>query len=291
MGHGRSPRGRPNRRQEPELGRVPVRFGEAELSRDPDRPSGWLLSVNGVAQSYVDVEDPTHLEFDYVRRIGDVVDLAHPEGEPLDVLHIGGGACTVARYVAATRRGSRQLVIEADGPLVDLVREHMDLRSVPQLKVRVGDGRQETATRRDDTADLVVVDAFESALMPGPLATREYTREVRRVLRPQGTYVANLADGGGLHFARRFVATLGEVFEHVLVMAEPGVFRGRRFGNIVAAASGAELPVAELTRRTAGSAFPARCVAGQEFARNAKALSDDEPVIPPQPPPDALGRS
>ncbi|EWM13237.1 spermidine synthase [Kutzneria sp. 744] len=291
MGHGRSPRGRPNRRQEPELGRVPVRFGEAELSRDPDRPSGWLLSVNGVAQSYVDLEDPTHLEFDYVRRIGDVVDLAHPAGEPLDVLHIGGGACTVARYVAATRRGSRQLVIEADGPLVDLVREHMDLRSVPQLKVRVGDGRQETATRRDDTADLVVVDAFESALMPGPLATREYTREVRRVLRPQGTYVANLADGGGLHFARRFVATLGEVFEHVLVMAEPGVFRGRRFGNIVAAASGAELPVAELTRRTAGSAFPARCVAGQEFARNAKALSDDEPVIPPQPPPDALGRS
>lgn len=291
MGHGRSPRGRPNRRQEPELGRVPVRFGEAELSRDPDRPSGWLLSVNGVAQSYVDLEDPTHLEFDYVRRIGDVVDLAHPVGEQLDVLHIGGGACTVARYVAATRRGSRQLVIEADGPLVDLVREHMDLRSVPQLKVRVGDGRQETATRRDHTADLVVVDAFESALMPGPLATREYTREVRRVLRSQGTYVANLADGGGLNFARRFVATLGEVFEHVLVMAEPGVFRGRRFGNIVAAASGAELPVAELTRRTAGSAFPARCVAGQEFARNAKALSDDEPVIPPQPPPDALGRS
>jgi spermidine synthase len=209
----------------------------------------------------------------------------------LEVLHIGGGACTIPRYVAATRRGSRQLVIEADGPLVELVREQLDLRSVPQLKVRVGDGRRETATRRDDTADLVVVDAFESALMPGPLATLEYTREVRRVLRPQGTYVANLADGGGLRFARRFAATLGAVFEHVLVMAEPGVFRGRRFGNLVAAASNVELPTAELARRTAGSAFPARCVAGQEFARNAKPLRDDEPVIPPQPPPDALGRT
>ncbi|XIF83545.1 fused MFS/spermidine synthase [Kutzneria buriramensis] len=261
------------------------------MSRDPDRGSGWLLSVNGVAQSYVDLGDPTHLEFDYVRRIGDVVDLAHPAGVPLEVLHIGGGACTIPRYVAATRKGSRQLVIEADGPLVELVRENLDLRSVPQLKVRVGDGRRETATRRDDTADLVVVDAFESALMPGPLATLEYCREVRRVLRPQGTYVANLADGGGLRFARRFAATLVEIFEHVLVMAEPGVFRGRRFGNLVAAASAAELPYAELTRRTAGSAFPARCVPGQEFAGNARPLSDEEPVEPPQPPPDALGRT
>ena len=291
MGHGRSPRGRPNQRQAPAVTRATVRFGEAELARDPDRPSGWLLSVNGVGQSYVDLDDPTHLEFDYVRRIGDVVDLAYPAGMPLEVLHIGGGACTIPRYVAATRRGSRQLVIEADGPLVELVRAHLDLRSVPQLRVRVGDGRQETATRRDDSADLVIVDAFESALMPGPLATLEYTREVRRVLRPQGTYVANLADGGGLPFARRFAATLGRMFDNVLLLAEPGVFRGRRFGNIVAAASAADLPVGELTRRTAGSAFPARCVPGQEFARNAKPLSDDEPVIPPQPPPDALGRS
>jgi hypothetical protein len=269
---------------------VTVRFGEAELARDADRPAGWLLSVNGVAQSYVDLDDPTHLEFDYVRRIGDVIDLAPPPGVPLEVLHIGGGACTIPRYVAATRPGSRQLVIEADGPLVDLVRERLDLRSVPRLKVRVGDGRAETATRRDGSADLVVVDAFESALMPGPLATLEHTREARRVLRPAGTYVANLADGGGLHFARRFTATLGAVFPHVLLLAEPGVFRGRRFGNIVAAASAEPLPVAELTRRTAGSAFPARCVPGQEFAGNAKILSDGEPVTPPLPPPDALGR-
>jgi spermidine synthase len=225
-----------------------------------------------------------------VRRIGDAIDCVHPAGVALEVLHVGGGACTIPRYVAATRKDSRQLVIEADGPLVDLVREQLDLRSVPRLKVRVGDGRQEVATRHDDTADLVVVDAFESALMPGPLATVEFTRDVRRVLRDGGSYVANVADGGSLTFARRFAATLCAIFDHVLLMAEPGVFRGRRFGNIVAVAAAAELPVAELTRRTAGAAFPARCVPGQEFARNARALSDDEPVIPPQPPPDVLGR-
>ena len=106
----------------PVPGQYPVRFGQAELLRDLDRPNGWLLNVNGVAQSYVDLDDPTHLEFDYVRRIGDVVDCVAEQGHPLDVVHIGGGACTLPRYIAATRPGSRQLVLEADGPLVELVR-------------------------------------------------------------------------------------------------------------------------------------------------------------------------
>jgi len=156
--------------------------------------------VNGVAQSYVDLDDPEHLEFDYVRRIGDVVDLVHPAGVALDVLHIGGGACTVARYVAATRKGSRQLVIEADGPLVELVREQLDLRSVPQLKVRSATaGRRRRPGRRHGGPG--GGGRLRECAMPGPLADAGVHREVRRVLRPHGTYVANLADGGGLHFA------------------------------------------------------------------------------------------
>src|SRR5882724_13603756 len=91
-------------------GRRQVRFGTAELMRDLDRPNGWLLSVDGVAQSYVDLDDPSYLEFDYVRRIADVIDCVAPDTVPLDVLHVGGGACTVPRYIAATRAGSRQLV-------------------------------------------------------------------------------------------------------------------------------------------------------------------------------------
>ncbi|MET0136632.1 MAG: spermidine synthase-like protein, partial [Kibdelosporangium sp.] len=123
------------RRGEPGPGRHEVRFGTAELLRDLDRPGAWYLSVDGVAQSYVDLDDPTHLEFDYVRRIGDIIDCM--PGGPLQALHIGGGACTLPRYVAATRPGSRQLVLDADGPLIELVRENLDLRSVPQLRVRI----------------------------------------------------------------------------------------------------------------------------------------------------------
>jgi hypothetical protein len=67
-----------------------------------------MVFLDGHESSYVDLTDPTHLEFSYVRRIGDVLDLIRPARQPLDVLHIGGGGFTLPRYVAATRPRSRQ---------------------------------------------------------------------------------------------------------------------------------------------------------------------------------------
>ena len=61
--------------------------------------------VDGTPQSHVDLDDPTHLAFEYVRRIGHAVDLL-PEG-PVTALHLGAGALTLPRYVEATRPGSR----------------------------------------------------------------------------------------------------------------------------------------------------------------------------------------
>ena len=277
------------RKAEPVAGHYPVRFGTAELVRDAGRGNAWLLSVDGVAQSYVDLDDPAHLEFDYVRRFADVVNRLPPG--PLDALHVGGAACTLPRYVAASRPGSRQLVFDADGELVELVRTQLGLR-VPGLRVRVTDGREGLATRREDSADLVVVDAFERATLAGGLATLEATTAIAGILRAPGVYLANITDGSGLPFARRFLATLLSVFPEVLLLADPGVLRGRRFGNPVLAASATELPTAEIARRTASAAFPARCVHGAELrklAGRATPITDADAPPPPKPPDDVLG--
>ncbi|GAB3885256.1 fused MFS/spermidine synthase [Kibdelosporangium lantanae] len=247
--------------------------------RDLDRPNGWLLSVDGVAQSYVDLDDPTYLDFEYVRRMGDIVD-GLPPG-PLRALHVGGGACTLPRYVAATRPGSRQLVFDLDADLIDFVRDNLDLRAVPHLKVRIADGRDGLATRVDDSADLVVLDAFERAVMPGGLATLEFTQDVARVLRPGGTYVVNISDGPGLRFAKRVAATIAAVFPTVLLLADPAVLRGRRFGNLVLAAG--EVP--ELPRQT--TPFPARVVSGdalRSLIGKAAPITDASPALSPVPP-------
>ncbi|GAA0389929.1 fused MFS/spermidine synthase [Microbispora corallina] len=265
-------------------------FGEVELLHDLDRADGWMLSMGGVPQSYVDLDDPTYLDFSYVRLMAEVIDCL-PEG-PLDAVHVGGGACTIPRYVSATRPGSRHIVIEPDAGLVQLVRDQLDLKSVPRLKVRVTDGRAGAAALADASADLFVLDAFSGATMPVELATAQYMAEISRVLRPGGTLLINVADGKGLPFAKRVAATVEETFAHAALLAEPGILRGRRFGNVVLTASPAELPVGPLTRRAAGGLTQARCVAGDDLTKlvaGARPIRDGDAVLTPVPPPDLFG--
>ncbi|MFC4586214.1 spermidine synthase [Sphaerisporangium corydalis] len=268
-------------------GRYPVDAGEAELLRDLDRPGGWLLSMAGVPQSYVDLDDPTYLDFEYVRLMADVIDVID-EG-PLDAVHVGAGACTLPRYVAATRPGSRHIVIDPDAALVALVREQLRLKSVPRLKVRIADGRVGATGLHDASADLFVLDAFSGATMPLDLATAEYMGDVARVLKDSGTLLVNIADGKGLAFARRVVATVRGTFRHVALLAEPGILRGRRFGNLIVVASPAPLALQALTRRAAGGLTQARCVYEDElvnFVAGAAPIRDGDSVIAPVPPPE-----
>src|SRR6476661_8847171 len=225
-----------------------VHFGTAELIADDDRPAGWLLSVNGVAQSYVDLTDPTHLEFDYVRMVGDVIDLIEPAEEPLTALHLGGGGCSIPRYVAATRPGSRQVVIEADDLLAAVVRRQLGVKG---FRMRVGDARESLTKVAAGKADLVVSDVFAGSDLPRHCTTLEYLELVRRALRPGGTYVANIGDGPPLAFAKSQAATLRAAFRHVVLLAEPAVLRGRRFGNVVLAGSDAPFDVQGLIPRSA----------------------------------------
>ncbi|GAB3675650.1 fused MFS/spermidine synthase [Actinocorallia lasiicapitis] len=271
--------------EKPVSGIYPIGQGEAELVRDADRDGGWMILIKGVPQSYVDLDDPRYLDFEYMRLLGDIVD--HLDQGPLDVAHVGGAGCTLARYIAATRPGSRQVVFELDGRLVQVVRDQLDLKSARGVKIRIGDGREGVAALPDGADDLLVLDAFSGAEMPVALATAEFLADTARVLRPDGVLLVNVADGGRLAFARRLVATLRSVFPQTLMMAEPGVLRGRRFGNLVLAASRTELPIASLTRISAGKPIPARCMDGDDLARFASGhavIRDGDEVVPPAPP-------
>jgi spermidine synthase len=271
--------------------RVPVlrttAFGAARLLPDVDRRHGWLLTVDGAPQSYVDLADPEHLEFEYVRRLAFAVDAAAPCGLPLDVLHLGGGAMTLPRYVAAVRPGSRQVVVEADGALAELVAEHLPLPAGSGVTVRTADARAAVEAAPAGSADLVVADVFGRDRVPAHLTTVEYLRAAARVLRPGGLYLANLADGAPFAFLRPHLAALAAVFPHVCLLAEPGVLRGRRFGNAVVVAGREELPVAALARRAAADAFPARVAHGDalaDFTGAARPVADGAAAGSPAPP-------
>ncbi|TKA06207.1 spermidine synthase [Actinacidiphila oryziradicis] len=264
-----------------------VDFGTARLLPDIDRPRAWLLTVDGAPQSYVDLDDPAYLEFEYVRRLAHALDAAAPPGVPLDVLHLGGGALSLPRYLAVSRPGSRQGVVEADRELAALVAEHLPLDGAVRIVVHTEDARAWLERAPSGSADVVVADVFGGSRVPAHLTSQEFLTQAARVLRPDGLYLANLADSAPFAFLRSQIATVRGVFAEVCLMAEPGVLRGRRFGNAVLVASRAGLPLDVLARKAAADAFPARVVHGTaltRFAAGARPVYDSDAVPSPEPP-------
>ena len=256
------------------------------LVPDPARAGGYLLRIGGTDQSYVDLTDPLRLEFDYVQRIADVIDEIAPEGERIRVVHIGGAALTLPRYVTATRPRSAQIVLEPDDELTRLVREHLPLPRQSGIKVRAVDGRAGVAALREGYADLVILDAFVGARVPAELTTLEFHADLRRVVGATGTVVINVTDSGRLGYSRRVLAGLTATFTHVVYGAEPATLKGRRFGNVIITGSDAPLPEAALVRRSAGSMFPYRLMSGahaRRFVGSARPFTDDDAERSPDP--------
>ncbi|ARQ68649.1 spermidine synthase [Streptomyces marincola] len=264
-----------------------VAGGPAELLPDPDRAGSWELFVGGAPQSHVDLADPTRLVFEYQRRLGHIADLAAPPGTPVTALHLGGGALTMARYIAVTRPRSVQQVAEPDSGLTAFVRRALPLPDGARVRVREADARALLGRLPDGWADLVITDVFADARTPAHCTSAEFIDEARRVLRPGGWYAVNVADGPPLAHLRAQTATVASRFAEVCLIAEPPVLRGRRFGNGVLCAADGPLPVADLSRRCTRDPAPARVVAGREltdFTAGAPVVTDATATPSPPPP-------
>lgn len=268
-----------------------ARLTDGTLARIVPSPftTGFELVVGDTPQSHVDLDDPTHLHFEYVARMGAVIDQLRLPGQPLTAVHLGAGAMTIPRYIAHTRPGSRQQVIELEPALIDLVRSALPLPSGAAIRVRIGDARDvlgRLPAALHGACDLVVVDVFAGAQTPAHLTSVEFYTALSRLLAPDGVVLVNVADGAGLAFARRQVATVRAVLEHVIVLAEAQTLKGRRFGNLVIAASAAALPTQWLPRLMAAGPHPAKVAEGSDidaFAGRLRPVTDADAVASPRP--------
>jgi spermidine synthase len=253
----------------------------ASVQADPTTPSGRTLILNSAHHSYVDLRNPLHLQLSYVQWLAAVTDALSPStalsaGSPLDVLHLGGGGFTVPEYLRATRPGSRQLVLELDGGLVDLDKQKLGLVTGPDLRVRVGDARVGLTAQPSASDDLVIGDAFGYLVVPWHLATREMMSEAARVLRPGGVYAQNVIDYPPDRFIKAELATVAAVFPYVALIAPPAALAGKVGSNFVIVASNAPLP---LTAIRAGlnrhAVDPVTLLPDAGFAGHARVLTDD----------------
>jgi hypothetical protein len=230
-----------------------AQLGDLVVERDPERASGRLLRQGGMDASYVDLADPSHLEFDYMRWIRIVIRAARSRR----VLHVGGGACALPRALAAEDPGGHQEVCEVDGAVLALAREHLGLRRAPGLRVRHAEGRAFVAGQPDGGWDAVVIDAFVAATVPPWLITVQALADVARVA---PLALVNVVDDRSARTVRTIAAALAPAYPQVWAL-------GGRVGNTVVAGSAFALDLERIAARAAADVSPARLTGPAAMAR------------------------
>jgi spermidine synthase len=222
---------------------------------DPRRPSGRLLRQAGMEASYVDLADATHLEFDYMRWLRIALQVAGARR----VLHIGGGACALARALAAADPGGRQEVCEVDADVLAVAREHLGLRRTPGLRVRHVEGRAHLAAQPDQSWDAIVIDAFVGARVPERLITVEAMFEAAR-LAP--LTLVNVVDNRSAKDVRAVASAVALAYPLVWTL-------GQRAGNAIVAGCAAThaSDLARIAARAAADPSPARLTTPAQVAQ------------------------
>lgn len=248
----------------------------------PDERGGVTVLRDGHPQSHVDLHDPELLVFEYIAQLAIGIDLL-PAG-PAGITHIGGAGLTLARYVQHTRPGSPQIVLEPDASLTECVRRELPLPRNHRIRVRPQDGASGVRALRDASADAIVVDAYDEGRVPADLLTPTTIAHYRRVMKPGGLLLLNLADEPSRDYLARVLATLADAFDHAAVLAMADVMKGRRFGNYVVIASTSPLDIDEIRRRATRLAATTTVRAAGALRGTAKPFTDDDVTASPPPP-------
>jgi spermidine synthase len=238
----------------------------ASIAPDAFTEGSYVLSIGGAEQSHVNLAHPEEIFYEYLRRIGHLVDLAAPPGKPIKALHLGAGALTLARYIQATRPGSQQYAVELERELLDFVLRQLPLPEGTDLHTMTGDAREALADLDPAlTFDVVILDIFSGPEAPAHIASAEFYREVRAWLGPRGVLVVNVGDEPGLTLVRSQVAAMREAMPDVAAFAEAGMFQGRHPGNIILAGTQAKWPEEWSVELAARGPHPAKVLAGVDL--------------------------
>lgn len=229
---------------------------------------GYSLIIDGTTQSHVNPADPLDLQLEYVREIAAVLNTWRPGDEPLAVLHLGAGGLTIPRYIAATRPGARQHIVELHRELFEFVLEALPLRDDVELTVEFDDARVavDRAARTQGGYDVAIVDVFSGSVAPPTVGTVEFFAALRGLLAPGALLIVNTLGGGDLGLARRMAATLSVDGEELTVIAARPVLADGAPGNLVLVSSRESLPLDALTEALAIEPRPVAVLTGADVA-------------------------
>jgi spermidine synthase len=179
------------------------------------------LHVGGEAiQSTMRIADPWALALDYTRCMMSFL-LFH--AEPREVLMIGLGGGSLAKFFHRNFRKTRVRVVELDERVVIAARTHFALPpDDARLAVEIGDGAEALAP---ECCDVLVVDAYHDEEHVPQLASTEFYDAAYLALAEQGVMVVNFMDDDRLldQYLKRMEAAFGGRVLAMKALYDPNV--------------------------------------------------------------------
>ena len=190
-----------------------------------EKYSGWTLVIDGFYHSNLDLDGEPRLNFDYAKRVVALTDHFFTPRSPISILHLGGGALSIPRYLEETRPKSRQVVIEIEKDVVAFAEELFPLPTDTDIEVIYADASSPSDAIADSLVksfDLIVCDVYLGSVAQGKEATISFFNSLKDLLSPNGVLVINAVDAleTQVKFAQENFLLAKEVFDGVALVAD-----------------------------------------------------------------------
>lgn len=170
------------------------------------------LVLDNLIHSYVSLKNPLHLEYEYLRVYAEVLSWRFEKNEAFRTLTIGGGGYTFPMYMEASYPNAGIDVVEIDPEVTRVVYRYLGLPENTRIRSYNTDGRW-FVMNCTERYDVIFIDAYNDLSIPYHLTTREFARELKNIMSPNGILLTNIIDNfqkGA--FLPSYLRTLREVF-------------------------------------------------------------------------------
>lgn len=203
------------------------------------------MVLDNLIHSYVSLDDPLHIEYEYERIYADVLKWKFKKDENFKSLTIGGGGYTFPRYMEIFYPNVHIDVVEIDPEVTNIVYKHLGLPANTRIKSYNTDGRWFVMNCKEKY-DLIFTDAYNDLSIPYHLTTREFADQLKSILNPDGIIMSNIIDNFQVGaFLPSYIRTLREVFgqKNVYLLSVSPNFENTRISTFIVIAGNGSLDI------------------------------------------------
>lgn len=188
-----------------------------KLKRDMTRSDGvplQALVLDHLVHSYTDLNNPFHMEYEYIRIYEEFVRWQAEKRRSFKSLFIGGGGYTFPRFIEAKYPKADIDVVEIDPEVTWVAHEYLGVAKESRIRSYNEDARWFVMNCKEKGRyDFIFGDAFNDLSIPYHLTTKEFVMQLKELLKPDGLLLANVIDSFKVgQFMPSYIRTLEEVF-------------------------------------------------------------------------------